>query len=90
MDKRTIIPIAIVSMCLTFGMSCEKIEVTRSIDSDDNEVRTSDSIVIEDTVDIEANSGIIFGLGSDSLEVEIEDLHFHPQNWEEESVNTDL
>ena len=90
MDRRTIIPAAIVSVFLILVTSCEKMEVTRSTDNDNNGLRTWDSVVTEDSVDMNLGSGITFDLGSDSLEVEIEELHFQPKDWEEEIIHTDL
>ena len=65
-------------------ISCEKAELTRSGFIEEFTRET------EDTVTIDEKSGISFELESDSLTEEIEDIYFHAEEWEEESMDSDL
>ena len=77
--KKTIITTAIVGCVWLFlGISCEKVEITRSGEVDD-EIE-----VIDD------QSGISFEMENDSLEDEIKNIIFDPQEWEEEGMGVDL
>lgn len=74
---------------LVLGISCEKAEITRSIDGIDYTM-TEDSILIKDTVKNDDKPGISFDIESDSLKEEIENIYFHPKEWEEEDTDIDL
>lgn len=63
---------------LTLGVSCEKVELTRSM-PDVGEPETIDSI-----------SGISFELDNDSLEEEVEEVYLDAEKWEEEDMGIDL
>lgn len=85
MDKRTLTTATIIgSICLTFTTSCDNVELTRGGEIDDSAVKT------QDTTTIDERSGISLELESDSLAEEIEDIYFQPQEWEEESMYSDL
>lgn len=63
---------------LLSGISCEKMEITRSME-ENNE---TESMYYE--------SGISFDMESDSLEEDVEEVHFTAREWGEEGVNVDL
>lgn len=69
---------------LLAGVSCEKTELTRSIDWDEN------TEIIEDSVKVNDKSGFSFELESDTLKEEIEEIHFHAKEWEDVGMDADL
>lgn len=64
-------------MCLFCVVSCEKENITRSLDKDDTKF-------------INESSGISLIIDNDSLEDEIEEIHFYAEEWHEEEMNEDL
>ena len=72
------------SLWIISSISCEKAELTRSTET------YNQTSMPEDSINAEDKSGIILELESDTLVEQIEDLHFYPQEWQEEEMNTDL
>lgn len=70
---------------LLLSTSCEKTEITRSIDED----YETESLKHE-TGSIDIEEGISFEMESDSLDEDIEEVHFHANEWEEEGMAVDL
>ncbi len=72
------------ALWLMLGMSCDRMELTRSVEEYDIHAMTEDSAKIDD------QSGISFELDSDSLEEEIENIYFESKEWEDEKMNAHL
>lgn len=95
MDKPRIkssemIIMAMGAIWLILGMSCEKTELTHSMEENEYTVKICDSVKIEDSFNIEDKSGISFEMGNDSLEEDIENVYFHTKEWEEEIMDTNI
>lgn len=86
----TIVVITTGVMWLLLGVSCEKGELTRSVDLDDYTGLMSDSIIMEESIKMDDKSGISFEMESDSLKEDIEDVYFHSKEWEEQGMVVDL
>lgn len=86
----TILATTIGFMLLLLGASCEKGELTRSVDWNDYTGLISDSIIMEESIKMDDKSGISFEMESDSLLEDIEDVHFHSKEWEEQGMVVDL
>lgn len=84
MKKNNLVVPSIGFVWLLLAISCEKTELTRSIDWDEN------TDIIEDSVKVNDKSGFSFELESDTLKEEIEEIHFHAKEWEEEDMSADL
>lgn len=63
---------------LLSGTSCEKTEITRSMEEDNETERIDDK------------SGISLDMESDSLYEDIEEIHFNAEEWGEEGMDVDL
>lgn len=70
--------------------SCEHEELTRSMDQDDYAIMIEDSLMTDDTVIIEEESGISFDMECDSLEDDVEEVRFIAKEWEEDGMEVDL
>lgn len=75
---------ALGSLLLPFATSCENTELTHSFDDDGKAIMTEDSVNVDD------EEGISLELESDSLEEQVEEIHFKAKDWEEEAMNADL